>query len=353
MHTRKKENAKQEEARPGIDALLGGGSRDLLPAIELGGNAKESDRTYIIYYANETDAKSVNRISDWLAASDDAGQRASAKQLRGDAKTFPEVVEDEIAELRKGASVDPKLGLIVFTNSLARRGVFELMDCEAQKSSQIKWPVVKSQLNVFATHPLAHPKSLGTALKAIAKQIGESKMADSDFVLIAKSHGTSELAIAQGYAPLHQADSQSELLQIIADLKAAAEQTKSTGKIVKSEQQMSFDRRLNREQTLTYVGDDTLTIADMGSTLAAGDTTSTLAAGAGVSDNTLGVGADVSTLQVQTFYSWCGGCYCITQLWGFPMEMPPNFFALAHPSISLCKPLCRPANLACTSTRSF
>ena len=76
-------------------------------------------------------------------------------------------------------------------------------------------------------------------------------MADADFVLITKSHGTSKLTISQSYSPMHEANSAAELQTIIADLKSAAEQTKSSGEIVKSEQQVAVDRRLNHEEALS------------------------------------------------------------------------------------------------------
>ena len=277
------QSAEQQESEASAAELLGAGSRDLMPAVELGNStATESERTYIIYYANETDPTSVDRLADWLAASSEPGHPDSAKQLRGDAEKFPRVVNDEISKLVAGVANDPLLGLIVFTNSMARRGEFQFMDCETQQPILAKWPVYKSKLKVFVTHPLAHPNNLGLALKAAAERVGKAKLAGSDFVLITKSHGTAGLAIAQGYAPLHQANSQPKLLAIISELKDAAEKSKTADKIVKSEHQIRFDRDFDSEAKFSYMGDDTLG--------AGGDVAiSTLGVGAGDDDPKLGI----------------------------------------------------------------
>lgn len=263
-----------------IPSPLSAGSRDLLPAVEINPTEKVAERTYIVYYANETDSNSVNRLADWIIEGGVTEQATAAEGLRSDAEKFPAVVADEINQLVSGVSKDKSLGLFVFTNALARQGTFQAMGVNESDPSIRNWTPVKSKLKVFGSHPLAHPASLGMALQSVAAHVGKTEMTKSNFVLITKSHGTSKLAIAQGYSPMHEANSAAELQAIIADLKTAAEQTESSREVVKSEQQMSFDRRLNREETLYYMGDDTL---------AAGETASTLSASGGSDNATLGI----------------------------------------------------------------
>ena len=109
------QSAEQQESEASAAELLGAGSRDLMPAVELGNStATQSEQTYIIYYANEPDPTSVNRLADWLASGEEPQHQKAATHLREDAKKFPDVVSEEISALISGAAKDSKLGLISF-----------------------------------------------------------------------------------------------------------------------------------------------------------------------------------------------------------------------------------------------
>ena len=128
------------------------------------------------------------------------------------------------------------------------------MDAADVEPSLVSWPVFRSKLNVFKSHPLSHPQNIGLALEAVGKRISKTTIRDSNFVLIVKSHGSRKFAIAQGYAPLHDANSPEQLFLALADMEVAAEAVDKAKHINLSPQQIAFDKTLRQESTALKVG---------------------------------------------------------------------------------------------------
>ncbi len=220
-------------------------AQDLLPPIELQKRSEKAAATTIVYYANETDAKSVHQLAGWLAGRPGEDFQKAARNLRSDAKKFPAVVRKEMAQLVAGVSADKKLALVVFTNEDARQGKFRWLAAGATKPEFVAWSPVASKLKVFQRHPLAHPANFEKALQSVA---GVTNPAKTDFVLVAKSHGTPRLAVAQGFAPMFEARSPAALMAILEQIKAAADKTKSSdGPVVRSNAQLQFEKQLRSE----------------------------------------------------------------------------------------------------------
>ena len=220
-------------------------AQDLLPPIKLQRRLIKAETTTIVYYANETDPKSVNQLADWLAKTPDEAFQKAARNLRSDAKMFPAVVKREIAQLMAGVSADQKLALVVFTNEDARQGRFRWLGLGATKFEFVAWLPTASKLKVFRRHPLAHPANFEKALQSVGIVADAAK---TDFVLIAKSHGTPRLAVAQGFAPMFEANSPETLMAILDQIKAAADTTKSSDDLLaKSNVQLELEEQLRSE----------------------------------------------------------------------------------------------------------
>ena len=220
-------------------------AQDLLPAIKLRTRSEKAATTTIVYYANETDPKSVTQLAEWLASEPDKAFQKAARNLRSDAKQFPSIVSKETAELVKGVSADKKLALVIFTNEDARHGRFRWLGAGSIKIEFVNWSPTKSKLKVFQRHPLAHPANFEKALQSVARVTDAAK---TEFVLIAKSHGTPQLAVAQGFAPMYEASSSKALMAIMEQIRAAADKTRnSDGPVVKSDVQLQFEKQLTSE----------------------------------------------------------------------------------------------------------
>ena len=144
----------------------------------------------LIYYANEThldrrSAANHRSIVQQLLASPRKPVQELARTIEADRTKFAKVVHSEVAAFKNCAG-KTGIGFAIFTNRLAVKGrfLYRLPGGEFQFG---RLPLAKRTSLFYASHPLAHPGGLSTALTQVARQFAPSR---HRFILLVKSHGT-------------------------------------------------------------------------------------------------------------------------------------------------------------------
>jgi hypothetical protein len=185
---------------PAFSKLLGL-SRDLNAPVVIDATLdRPGKKKVLIYYANETapsadEAKNYDVLIQWLKTSDEESIRKIARSLESDLKTFHAVVDEEIAAIQRNLSkADPntKVAAVIFTNRLARRGVFRVQESGSDAVAEAKIAMPKLNGLVCKSNPLAHPDVFTAALTAVSKRFDA---ANHQYVLVTKSHGGPQVAL--------------------------------------------------------------------------------------------------------------------------------------------------------------
>lgn len=156
--------------------------------------------TVLVYYANETapdeaETQNYNQLLEWLDSSDNEYAKKIATGIRNELKAFPGAVDQEVADIRHGmAELEPdsEFTAAVFTNRLARRGVFQVWQPGADEPQELPLELPQFEKLVYNSNPLSHPEVFEAALEAVGRRFDP---AGHQFALVTKSHGSRNLAM--------------------------------------------------------------------------------------------------------------------------------------------------------------
>lgn len=166
------------------------------PPLPLGGHEATADAPLVvIFYANESDAPSLERMAAWLEQYGSEAAQLSARKMRRDMQMFAPTVARQVADLSAIVAAQPggrPLHLMVFTNQMARAGqyLYQAAGAASLTAAALNLPATDQQ--VFAVNPLSRADALEAALLAAAERFSP---AQHRFLLIAKSHGSETLAL--------------------------------------------------------------------------------------------------------------------------------------------------------------
>ena len=160
-----------------------------------GRSAKPAANQVVIYYANESDNRSLARMASWLKQYGTEEAVKHAKRLELDIELFAPTVYrqiDDLKQLVQQQGDNPSLGLIVFTNELARAGAFEYIRPGEKTVERGEFVVPAFDDASYTVNPLSHPDMLRQALRITPDLFSPT---ENEFVLICKSHGCQELVM--------------------------------------------------------------------------------------------------------------------------------------------------------------
>ena len=154
----------------------------------------------LIYYANETapddaEAKNYQTIIGWLRSSAHPRHQKVAETLEQDIHVFPAAVDVEVHSLK---SQLPKTvgapNTVVITNRLCRQGkcLVWRTDWPSVRRVDLKVPSCKDRDYITKSNPLSCPDTFQSFLGQVARWFDPGK---HNFVLITKSHGSTESSI--------------------------------------------------------------------------------------------------------------------------------------------------------------
>ena len=183
-------------------------------------HAAAGPREVLIYYANETapdaqEQQNYDTIIGWLAESDLPKANKIARTLNDEQVSFPAAVDAEIAAMRAGAAdTNAELPLAVFTNRSARAGRFWLLTPGARRFEEVPFPPASNKDYILASNALAQGDTLRRALAAVSRRYPPAK---HRYVLITKSHGSSNMALTVRLTRKHEELTREALLAMVAD----------------------------------------------------------------------------------------------------------------------------------------
>lgn len=181
----------------------------------------------LIYYANDTvHEEPYRRIVSWLRDRDEATYREVASRVEEDLKEFPFAIDRDLGAIWRGimSSGDDlsAIGIAVFTNENAIRGKFfygNAGDGELREATFNKPDVDREH---FRIHPLSHPDTLLSAMKAIN---GLFDAACKNCTLVTKSHGNKRLALTSLFSGMLDHKTPEQFFRNLEDDKAILEPT--------------------------------------------------------------------------------------------------------------------------------
>lgn len=151
----------------------------------------------LIYYANETrpeglEQENYDTFATWLREIDTEESRKIARGLISDAALFPAAVDEETAQLVSFAgSMSDDQAIVVFTNQLARQNRCLRIQSGSQPR-EVDFVVPKLDSLVLDGNPLSRRAVFQSALQRVSELFIPK---DHRYVLITKSHGSSQLAL--------------------------------------------------------------------------------------------------------------------------------------------------------------
>jgi hypothetical protein len=199
-------------------ALLVGGFTGI-PSTEAGLNQPAGDSAAVkphkpvvfIYYANEMapDAAEAARVANytkWLRETGNSDVISSAEGIEGDLTKFPSQVDRETAAIRAGHgdATSNRPAVVIFTNRLAREG-----KCETAPSNEpgdfqtVDFQLSANRRGLYHAYPLSAKEVFQAAMNRVAELYSPSEY---EFVLVAKSHGSANLAIGPKYQYIAESD---------------------------------------------------------------------------------------------------------------------------------------------------
>jgi hypothetical protein len=157
----------------------------------------EFQQEILIFYANETPPDAVSSVNyellfDALRASGNPELARQVDVLKSDAARFPALVERQIGIIAAAAG-EGRFTALIFTNALARRGKFLLLEtgATARELEAFQALGVPSS-GLLEASPLARPEALRAAL-GIAAALPQTRGRPA--ILITSSHGDDAMAV--------------------------------------------------------------------------------------------------------------------------------------------------------------
>ena len=155
-----------------------------------------------IYYANETsptieESQNFKSILNLLDSVDQGVEKKVAqdtkKSIVKDLNTFGKTVANEVGDIKTALAknLDSKINVVIFTNSMARQGFFEV--AKAGKTFvKVEFPKIKNSHKwdyISSSNILSNIESFKASLQSVAEIFPPQS---HDFALVTKSHGDSE-----------------------------------------------------------------------------------------------------------------------------------------------------------------
>lgn len=159
-----------------------------------------SKKPVLIYYTNETREteeakKNTNSILMYMKSSMVSYSKNMVKRIESDRVKFANVVDEEVAEIKKAVAQGSLSRVLIFTNLSVSKGEF-LYNREGSKEfTKEKFNVPAFNNIVYKSQPLAHVDCFKEALRTAADMFSTD---EHEFVLITKSHG----AITHAMVPM-------------------------------------------------------------------------------------------------------------------------------------------------------
>ena len=151
----------------------------------------------LVYYANETrpdvlESTNYKRLIAALLESKMKDAELIVSQLRNDTEIFPRQIETDVGAIT-AAALQYRFTAVMFTNELARRGKFQLVDGSSGTVSTKHFDVAPAeQSQIFHYAPLSRRESF----QAAAKVVQELQQASGKgLVLVTASHGDEQMAL--------------------------------------------------------------------------------------------------------------------------------------------------------------
>ncbi len=181
--------------------------------------AAESPAEVLVWYVNETapvdaDLRNYETIVGWLESGDTDKARMFARTLREEQTLFRDAVDREQAVLEAGiVAAAGRLDALLVTNRLARAGKYRFYDRVAGRFVEAPLVLPPSDDYVLQSNPLVRRETLTAVLAEAARRYDP---AAHTFVLITKSHGGPEHALAVRLPRHHEEISRDQLLASLA-----------------------------------------------------------------------------------------------------------------------------------------
>jgi hypothetical protein len=163
------------------------------------GSAKASaiSDDVLVYYANETgrDILETANYKKLLAAVLESQMKDAetiVSQLKRDADIFPRQIETDVDAIT-AAALRYRFTAIIFTNELARKGQYQVLDGAGAAILTKHFDVVAAgQSPIFSYAPLSRRENFLRAMKAVQEL---PQASDKGLILVAASHGDKRMAL--------------------------------------------------------------------------------------------------------------------------------------------------------------
>jgi hypothetical protein len=171
-----------------------------------------SQQEVLVFYANETtrdaaSSENYQRLFGALRSSGNANAERWVSILTRDAELFPAIVERQV-ELISQVAKASGFTAIIFTNALARRGLYRVIQSTGAEIDRPAFKTLKPAPSiVLAGYPLARPEALREAIDIVA---GLPETQRRNVVLVISSHGDETMAL---------------MPRVVADLSRVARET--------------------------------------------------------------------------------------------------------------------------------
>ena len=181
--------------------------------------AGEPNREVWIWYVNETspvgaDLRNYEMIIGWLESGDTDKTRLFARTLRDELSLFQAAVAQEMTAIERGmAAAAGRIDALLVTNQSARAGQYRYFDRPAGRFLSASLALPPSDDYVLQSNPLVRGEALEAVLAEAARRYDP---ADHRFVLITKSHGGPEHALAVRLPRHHEEITREQLLANLA-----------------------------------------------------------------------------------------------------------------------------------------
>ena len=181
--------------------------------------AGEPNREVWIWYVNETspvgaDLRNYEMIIGWLESGDTDKTRLFARTLRDELSLFQAAVAQEMTAIERGmAAAAGRIDALLVTNQSARAGQYRYFDRAAGRFLSASLALPPSDDYVLQSNPLVRGEALEAVLAEAARRYDP---AAHRFVLITKSHGGPEHALAVRLPRHHEEITREQLLASLA-----------------------------------------------------------------------------------------------------------------------------------------
>ena len=155
---------------------------------------------------------SARIIIAWLRSSEEPKAQRIADQLEKELREFAKTVDEEIADIRRVAmQPECRMGVVIFTNRLARAGKFLYCRDSVDGFQEGAIEVPDQENYILASNPLPTPAFFDRALRAVAALFPTQ---DHLFVLATKSHGNQQMALTPRVAVRWEETNREEVLSV-------------------------------------------------------------------------------------------------------------------------------------------